>query len=135
MQQSAVGPLVTSTSDREMMKLSEATDNPNDQGVYWELISRESNGANEFCVGIGQFSPGEVHPPHYHPDAAEFYVLTGGRARLIIGDEVREIGPGTAVYIPRGTRHGISNPYQEPALMVYGFDKPSWTECGNIWVD
>ena len=88
-----------------MVKLAEATDNPDDQGAYWELISRESNGASEFCIGIGRFDPGEVHPPHNHPHAAEFYLMTAGRARLIIGDEVREIGPGTAVYIPRGTRH------------------------------
>src|ERR1051325_11434459 len=75
MHHSAVGPLVVATSDRPMMNLAEATDNPDDQGVYWELISRESNAASEFCVGAGRFSPGDVHPPHNHPHAAEFYVL------------------------------------------------------------
>src|SRR5438132_12844320 len=113
MRESAVRQLVVPMSDRPMVKLAEATDNPDDQGAYWELISRESNGASEFCIGIGRFDPGEVHPPHNHPHAAEFYLMTAGRARLIIGDEVREIGPGTAVYIPRGTRHGVSNPYDE----------------------
>lgn len=135
MTQRTTGQLVIRIEDRPMVNLADVTENPNDQGVFWELISKESNGASEFNVGVGRFEPGEVHPAHYHPDGAEFYLITSGRARLIIDGDVHEIGPGTAVYIPRSMPHGISNPYDEPVVMTYGFDRASFTDCGTVWVD
>ena len=48
--------------------------------------------------------PGGGIPPHTNTVEHEQYVLCG-RARLGIGDEVREVGAGDVVFIPAGTPH------------------------------
>lgn len=44
-------------------------------------------------------------PVGYHDDEEELYIVTGGRARLELGDQVHEIEAGDVVFIPRNTHH------------------------------
>ena len=43
--------------------------------------------------------------PHYHEQTAEIYYILAGWGRLRVGDEVLDVEPGTAVYIPPGQVH------------------------------
>ncbi|MEW5849538.1 MAG: cupin domain-containing protein [Myxococcota bacterium] len=51
--------------------------------------------------------PGQQQPVHGHPNAAKCYAVIEGRARITIGDEIRDVGPGDLAYAPRGIPHGI----------------------------
>jgi len=57
--------------------------------------------------------PGGGIPNHTNTVEHEQYVLTG-RARLGIGDEVREVAQGDVVYIPAGTPHWYEVQGSEP---------------------
>ncbi len=57
--------------------------------------------------------------PHRHPHAEETFEVLRGRAAFTIGDAPeRIVGPGTFVLAPRGVRHAIRVPEDEPLLML-----------------
>jgi quercetin dioxygenase-like cupin family protein len=70
-------------------------------GLYEVKASAEETGgamtAMEFTI-----PDGAGPPPHVHDCAEAIYVLEGN-ATFHIGDEMREAGPGTFLYFPKGT--------------------------------
>lgn len=56
-----------------------------------------------------------AHTQRYDDEA--FYVLAG-RYAVLIGEEQRELGPGTAAFVPRGTPHAYANIGPTPARML-----------------
>ncbi|MEK6711676.1 MAG: cupin domain-containing protein [Nitrospinota bacterium] len=58
-------------------------------------------------AGVVTYPAGGGPPPHYHPNEEQFLLVMGGKANMILGEEVRLIGPGDLVHIPRNVRHGI----------------------------
>ena len=44
---------------------------------------------------------------HWHRESEEFYFILGGRGRMEVDGETREVGPGDAVLIPAGAWHQI----------------------------
>jgi len=54
-------------------------------------------------IGVGDCIPLHVHPIH------EVIVFDDGAARVTLGDETRDVGPGTVVFIPAGIPHGTRN--------------------------
>jgi mannose-6-phosphate isomerase-like protein (cupin superfamily) len=78
--------------------------------VWWlfkprELYDETVGGHLELIDVFGVDGGGAVHP-HSHP-TTEFYYVTSGYARMTIGDETREIGPGDLVLIPPDVIHSI----------------------------
>jgi mannose-6-phosphate isomerase-like protein (cupin superfamily) len=89
------------------------------QGTYISrlLIESEGVGSSKLMVVHATLKPGETpgdaeghgaaHPPPY--DEA-YYILRGqGRMEFGAGEEVYEVGPDTAIFIPGGTLHKITN--------------------------
>lgn len=58
-------------------------------------------------VGVVTYQEGEGPPPHFHPNEEQFMYILEGKMRMVLGDEERDIGPGTLVHIPRNVRHGV----------------------------
>jgi mannose-6-phosphate isomerase-like protein (cupin superfamily) len=46
---------------------------------------------------------------HYHDEQDELYFVHRGRARIEVGDEVRELGPGGLVHVEATTPRRFSN--------------------------
>ena len=57
-------------------------------------------------LGVLHYKKGEGAETHAHPHE-QILLLLKGRARASLGDEVREVGPGTAIHIPPNVPHGI----------------------------
>ena len=81
------------------------------------LIEAEGVGSSKLMVVHATLKPGKTpgdaeghgaaHPPPY--DEA-YYILRGyGRMEFGEGEEVYEVGPDTAIFIPGGTLHKITN--------------------------
>ena len=51
--------------------------------------------------------PGQSQPVHGHANAAKCYAVLEGRARITIGEEIRELGPGDLAFAPLGVPHGL----------------------------
>jgi quercetin dioxygenase-like cupin family protein len=78
------------------------------------MLSKEETGGT-FSALVCHHQPGEGPPPHYHTEQDEyFYVLTGAYEMTLAG-ETQICGPGTMVYIPRGTVHSFRNNGDEAA--------------------
>ncbi|WP_224391360.1 cupin domain-containing protein [Pseudonocardia sp. ICBG1293] len=107
---------------------------PRDQGRLVELVSDELVGSERLMVGLAWLSPGEVHLLHHHPHADEWYYVIRGSALFTIGDEVIRGTPGSALWIPTSTPHGIHNDDpSETVEFLWGFDKPRLDSVGIVW--
>jgi quercetin dioxygenase-like cupin family protein len=69
-------------------------------------------------VGLNCFEPGQSQRVHTHAGADKFYVVVSGRARLTVGPETREAGPGTVVWAPADVPHGVVEALERTVLLV-----------------
>ncbi len=72
-------------------------------------------------------SSGEGNKLHTQPDHDEIVIVIDGEAEFRVGDEVKRVGPGDFVFIPRNTLHGRVRTITESmsALSIYApfFDR------------
>lgn len=57
-------------------------------------------------------------PVHVHGETLETYHILAGFGRMLVGDEVHAVGPGSVLVIPPGIRHGLVANDPEHALRV-----------------
>ena len=84
--------------------------------VTCKALAAETGGA--YTLLELHTAPGGGSAPHIqrHEDEA-FFVLEGTYSALI-GDERVELGPGSYVFVPRGTVHALTNSGDIPARML-----------------
>jgi mannose-6-phosphate isomerase-like protein (cupin superfamily) len=77
------------------------------------------------ALGISAFGVNAVvYPPHYegfhhfHDTQDELYFVHSGTARVEVGDEVRELGPGGMVHVESTTPRRLSNAGDEPLVLL-----------------
>lgn len=68
------------------------------------ILLGPSDGAPNFAMRLFTMGEGGGMPRHTNRVEHEQYVVHG-RARVAIGDEVHEVGPGDVLYVPAGTPH------------------------------
>jgi len=69
------------------------------------LINREE--AETIALGYVSVDHGNSTMTGFHDDEEEIYVILKGRAILMIGEEEREVGPGSVAYVPRNHKHSM----------------------------
>jgi quercetin dioxygenase-like cupin family protein len=74
-------------------------------------------GASLF-LGLNCFEAGQAQRVHTHAGADKFYLVVSGRARMTVGTETREVGPGTIVWAPADVPHGVSEALERTVLLV-----------------
>ena len=70
---------------------------------------RRSLGVTAFGVNAVVFPPGFEGFLHYHDEQDELYFVHAGTARVEVGDDVRELGPGGLVHVESKTLRKVSN--------------------------
>ena len=70
---------------------------------------------------------------HFHRESEEIYLVTGGRGRMQLGDEVREIGLGDCVVIPPGTVHRLWAGADAPLVVLSCV--PPYSHADTMLVD
>ena len=73
---------------------------------------------DRLLVGLNCFEPGQEQSVHAHAGADKFYLLVTGKARFILGDSVREAGPGDLILAPEGVPHGIETALERTVMLV-----------------
>lgn len=91
--------------------------------VNRRLVSPET-GATQMEVLIGRIEPGEGATPHHHPGIDQFCWLLEGRARVEIGDYVREIGPGESCFFPASVPHKFIAIGEDPVRVLICYAPP-----------
>jgi mannose-6-phosphate isomerase-like protein (cupin superfamily) len=72
---------------------------PDDAVGYREFVRERS-----LSVGLYTLPAGSDDPQDPHTEDEVYHVLEG-RARLRVGSETARVGPGSVVFVPRGTDH------------------------------
>lgn len=67
--------------------------------------------------------PGQSQKVHTHAGIDKYYLILEGSARVRIGPEERDLGPGEVAMAEPGVEHGIANPDTTP-LVVAVFQAP-----------
>jgi mannose-6-phosphate isomerase-like protein (cupin superfamily) len=63
--------------------------------------------------------------PHRHDQHDLFVVIVRGYGTMRLGTDVRPVGEGSILYVPRGTPHAFANESGEPAL-AYAVYSPAF---------
>ena len=69
-------------------------------------------------VGLNCFEPGQSQKVHVHAGADKFYLVMTGKARMTVGAETREVGPGTVVWAPADLPHGVAQALERTVMLV-----------------
>lgn len=70
---------------------------------------------------VGWFSlagAGHRFDRHFH-DCAEYWAVTGGLARVAVGDDLFDVGPGDLVCTPAGVDHDIVLAYTDEVVLLF----------------
>lgn len=67
--------------------------------------------------------PGHVASPVKHAGEEMLYVIRG-RVAFILGDEVLQLATGDSVHLPSTTLHGLSNPHDQAATVLWAGTAP-----------
>jgi mannose-6-phosphate isomerase-like protein (cupin superfamily) len=97
---------------------------------------RRALGVTAFGVNAIVFPPGFEGFAHYHETQDELYFVHSGRARVEVGEETRELGPGGLFHAESTTPRRVSNasPDEELVLLVVG-GKDGYVERDGRLVD
>jgi mannose-6-phosphate isomerase-like protein (cupin superfamily) len=68
--------------------------------------------------------PGQAQKVHSHAGSDKVYVVLDGRARVTLGAEEAELGPGEAVLCPAGVAHGVAAAGAEPCALLVATAPP-----------
>ena len=63
---------------------------------------------DDITLIVEEIAPGDRIPLHTHP-INEVIAILEGTPEVTLGEDTREVGPGTIVFIPAGTPHGTRN--------------------------
>jgi mannose-6-phosphate isomerase-like protein (cupin superfamily) len=72
------------------------------------LISPHNSSAESLSIQVSEVPAGSAQPLHRHAPEQCYYIIRG-TGLMIVEDEMREVAPGDAVYIPPDSSHGIRN--------------------------
>jgi mannose-6-phosphate isomerase-like protein (cupin superfamily) len=89
-----------------------------DGSTIREVAGAVSLPARQQSLAEATVPPGGATQAHFHRVTEELYFFTGGRGRLRVGDEEREVGPGDCVVIPPGAEHELWNTGEEPLVLL-----------------
>jgi mannose-6-phosphate isomerase-like protein (cupin superfamily) len=80
---------------------------------------RQALGVTAFGVNAVVYPPGYEGFLHYHDTQDELYFVHRGVARVEVGDEVRELGPGGLVHVESTTPRRFSNASDSEDLVLF----------------
>lgn len=86
------------------------------------FVSKELADVDAMLAGIMRYAKGAASPYHYHENCEHFYFIMEGSGSVETPEGVRDIGPGTMVFIPAEERHRLRA--SEP-LFYFEFQAPN----------
>ena len=88
------------------------------------LLASGQFGSQNLAVTWVEGEPGSPQSVHSHEGREQVYVIVQGRGAMTVGEEIQEVGPGTAILVPPGTDHCIKNVGDEKLIYVSATSPP-----------
>jgi len=82
----------------------------------WHLTADQTAGQASLADVLVR--PGAEPPVHVHAREDEAYIVLEGEVTFLRGSETIDVGPGEAVFLPRGLQHGFAVRTPLARLMV-----------------
>ena len=86
--------------------------------VNKRVIGLETVGAKQLEVVLGHVKKNAGALPHAHPGIEQVCYMLEGRARVEVGGQSREIGPGEACFFPADEKHVFTATSDEVKVLV-----------------
>lgn len=96
---------------------------------------RQALGVTAFGVNVIVMPPGFDGFLHYHDRQDELYFVHGGRARVEVEGEVRELGPGGLFHAESTTPRKVSNAGDEDLVLLVVGGQGGYVERDGHLVD
>jgi len=77
------------------------------------MLSGEQTG-DSLTVGMASVPVGNGPPPHVHHSEDELFLILEGEYRIYLNGDWTRVGPGTVVYLPRGSVHTFQVAGEKP---------------------
>jgi quercetin dioxygenase-like cupin family protein len=90
-----------------------------------QVLIGASDGAPNFLTRKFRMEPGGRIPCHKHPGIEHEQFVLSGHMRIGIGDDVREVRAGEAIFIPADVPHWYENAADEPVEFLCMVPKTS----------
>lgn len=94
-------------------------------GIDMKIMLGAEHTGGSFSAVLGEVRPGDGPPPHVHHDREEYFFVLEGTYTLGVNGQESTIGPGTMVFVPRGTVHTFKNISDQPGRVL------EWTIPGS----
>jgi mannose-6-phosphate isomerase-like protein (cupin superfamily) len=78
-------------------------------GIDMKVMLGAEHTGGTFSAIVAEIKPGEGPPPHLHHDREEYFYVLEGTYQLSVNGNETTVGPGTLVFVPRGTVHAFKN--------------------------
>jgi len=78
-------------------------------GIDMKVMLGGEHTGGTFSAVVAEIKPGDGPPPHLHRDREEYFYVLEGTYSLSVSGSDATIGPGTLVFVPRGTVHTFKN--------------------------
>lgn len=74
--------------------------------------------ASGFSIGLAEYHQPQFGEMQVHDDQEALYVISGV-GQVTVGEEVVDVRPGSAVYVPPGAAHATRRTTDEPVRLIY----------------
>lgn len=91
-------------------------------------VDPRNNGSQHLVVGTEDIAPGASIPTHKHPTEDEILLIHSGTARVLLGDQQRDLHAGGLVFIPANTWIGLKNISSKALSVTFVFSAPGFEE-------
>ena len=90
------------------------------------VVAPDALKADHCSTCVIRVAPGDkVRPAHSHPNGEEVIYIIRGTGRVLVGDQVQPVRPGTTVLFPQGVVHMLHNTGDEEMKVVCFFAPPT----------
>ena len=97
-------------------------------GLFILKVDPHNGGSSHLVFGTEDLQPGGKIDAHRHPGSDEILFLQNGRARVSLGDTVREVHGGATVFIPANTWISVTNIGTDAISAIFIFSAPGFEE-------
>jgi quercetin dioxygenase-like cupin family protein len=97
-------------------------------GLFILKVDPHNGGSSHLVFGTEDLQPGGKIDAHRHPGSDEILFLQNGRARVSLGDTVREVQGGATVFIPANTWISVTNIGTDAISAIFIFSAPGFEE-------
>lgn len=91
-------------------------------------VDPQNGGSAHLVFGTEDLPPGAKIDRHKHPGSDEILFFQNGKARVNVGESVREVHGGATVFIPANTWISVTNVGSDAIQMVFIFSAPGFED-------